>query len=78
MLIDHNKLKHLDTDFPTFISYNTTSTPDIILSNNKAYHNIEITQEPTTLSDHLPILINITSHPIRTPTPPTYLTKKAN
>ena len=78
MLIDHNKLIHFGPDFPTFISHNKPSAPDIILSNNKTYHNINITQGLTTPSDHLPILINITSHALQTPTPTTYSMKKAN
>ncbi len=35
-------------------------------------------QGPTTPSHHLPVLINITSHPVTTPTPPTHLINKAN
>ena len=78
ILIDHNKLIHIGPDFPTYISYNSTSTPDIILTNNKTYHNINITQGPTTPFDHLPILINLTAQSIHTPTIPTYVAKKAN
>ena len=46
MMIDNNKLKHIGPDFPTFYSYNTSTTPDIILTNNKTYHNLQIHPGP--------------------------------
>ena len=78
MLLDRNKLVHIGPDFPTYMSHNSTSTPDIILTNNKTYHNIKITQGPITPSDHLPILINLTAQSIKIPTTPTYALKKAD
>ena len=78
MMLDNNKLKHIGPDFPTFLSHNASTTPDIILSNNKTYHNIQIQPGPITPSDHIPILIKITSHPIKIDTPPTYITNKTN
>ncbi len=78
MLININKLTHIGPDFPTFISHNSRSTPDIILTNNKTYHNIDIQTGPTTSSDHLPIIIKITAKPVKIETSPTYSLKKTN
>ena len=78
MLLDNNKLKHIGPDFPTFLSHNAATTPDIVLSNNKTYHNIQIQPGPITPSDHIPILIKITSQPIKIDTPPTYIMNKTN
>ena len=77
-LIDNNKLKHIGPDFSTFLSHNASTTPDIVLTNNKTYHNIQIQPGPITLSDHIPILIKITSQPIKIDTPPTYIINKTN
>ena len=78
MLIDRNKLVHIGPNFPTFYSHNSNSTPDIILTNNNTYHNINITQGPTTPSDHLPIIIKLTAQATHTVTTPVYNTNKAN
>ena len=78
MLINNNKIRHLGPDFPTFLAHNSTSTPDLILSNNKTYHNFIAQPGPTTPSDHIPILIKITSQPIRTPSPPIQVFSKTN
>lgn len=69
-LIDNKKLNYQGPHFHTFFSSNNTSTPDIILTNNKTYHNMEIKPGPTTSSDHIPILIKITTHAIKTTTAP--------
>ena len=58
MMTGFNKLKHSGPDFPTFFSHNPSSTPDIILANNKTYHNKQITPGSITPSHHIPILIN--------------------
>ena len=78
MLIDNNKLKHIGPDFPTFLSHNASTSPDIVLTNNRTYHNIQIKPGPITPSDHIPILIKITSQPIQIDTPPTYIINKTN
>lgn len=70
MLINRNKLTHLGPNFPTYISHNTQTTPDIILANSQTYHNYTVKQGPTSASDHLPIIFTITTQPIRIPSPP--------
>lgn len=78
MMIDNNKLRHIGPDFATFYSHNASTTPDIILGNTQTYHNIHAIPGPVTPSDHLPILIKITLHPITIPATPTYRIDKTN
>ena len=78
MLIDNNKLKHLGPDFPTLITQNTNTTPDIILSNTKTYHNHIIEAGPVTISDHLPLILTITAKAIKIPSTPKFNYSKAN
>ena len=68
IMIKANKLIHLGPNFPTFIGHHTQSTPDIILGNKHIFHNHVITAGPTTASDHLPLIIKLTTLPITTPT----------
>ncbi len=70
MFINTNKLIHLGPNFPTYISHNSQTTPDIILTNQHTHHNYTITQGPTTASDHLPVIFQITTSPITTPIAP--------
>ena len=76
--LTQGKLIHLGPNFPTFHSPNSSTTPDIVLANNKVFHNIELTPGPLTLSDHLPIIMKITSKAILKPTVPTLQFGKAN
>ena len=70
ILIDNNKVNFLGPNFPTYLSHNAASTPDIILGNNKTYHNITILPGPTTASDHIPVIFTITSQAIKIPVKP--------
>ena len=78
MFIDNNELAHIGPNFPTFYSYKSATTPDIILANNKTFHNLEITPGPVTPSDHIPILIKITSKAVKIPTATGLNTNKTN
>ena len=78
IMIDNNKLKHIGPDFPTYISHNSHTSPDIILTNNCAYHNHIIEAGPITSSDHIPVILTITAHAHKIPTPPTLNYRKAN
>lgn len=71
------KLIHLGPQFPTFHDRNST-TPDLLLSNNKAIHNIVIEQGPLTTSDYFPIVCTITAKPMEIITSPSYNINKAN
>ena len=77
-LIDQNIVKYLGPSFPTRIDSRTSRTPDIVLSNNRAYHNIHLEQGPPTSSDHLPIIATISAYPIIIPIKPRKQYAKAN
>ena len=69
LLLDRT-LQHIGPHFPTYYAHNTATTPDIILTNYRTYHNIHITQGPLTTSDHIPIIADIATTPIQIPTSP--------
>lgn len=56
----------------------SATTPDLILSNNKIYHNIQIDQGPITTSDHIPIIVTISTKAITVPPVSKYNLNKAN
>lgn len=64
-IINTGKLIHIGPHFGTFIGRRQTSTPDIIFTNNKAFHNYYIKRGPLTGSDHLPIIMQISTSPIQ-------------
>lgn len=66
-LIQDRIIQHVGPHFPTFISRNYTSTPDIILTNTRTYHNMHITQGPLTTSDHIPIVCTLSLTPTQIP-----------
>lgn len=74
----NNKLIHLGPEFATYIGANTATTPDLILANNKIYHNHKIELGPLTSSDHLPIIFNITCKALTEPCPIRLLTGNTN
>ena len=61
-LIDRNIAKHLGPDFPTLIGRN--GKPDIVLSNRHNFLNMVIEAGSITSSDHLPLIIRISTKPI--------------
>lgn len=69
LMLQHT-LQHRGPYFPTYLAANTSTTPDIFLTNFKTYHNIHIEAGPLTTSDHLPIILTISASPIQVPTPP--------
>lgn len=70
------KLIHLEPDFLTYHNRNTRSSPDAILANIKAMHNIIIKPGTITTSDHIPIVMIITADAITHPSPPRLNLKK--
>lgn len=74
----NNKLIHLGPNFPTFFNINSASTPDLVLCNNKTFHNHKIEQGPLSSSDHLPIILTITSKAITEAVPPRLLMTNTN
>ena len=76
--INKGSLTHLGPEFGTYHDHRSSTTPDIVLGNNKIIHNISIDPGPLTESDHLPIIITLTSKAITTPIPPRPDINKAN
>lgn len=58
------KLSHKGPEFVTYRKRGTATTPDIVLSDNKAIHNIQIKPGPLTTSHHIPIITEITARKI--------------
>lgn len=69
-LILQHTLQHRGPHFPTYLAANTSTAPDIFLTNLKTYHNTHIEAGPLTTSDHLPIILTISASPIQVPAPP--------
>lgn len=69
-LIQNGAIQHIGPDFPTFYTHGRGTTPDIILSNHRVYHNIHTEQGPLSTSDHIPIILTISASPILVPSPP--------
>lgn len=71
-------MSHLGPDFPTLIRNNTATSPDIVMSNRYGYPNIHITPRDITTSDHLPIIMEISTDPLSIPITPRADYKNAN
>ena len=61
--------RHVGPNFPTYHGPLTTSTPDIVLTNahNHLFHSTR--PGPLTSSDHIPVVLDISTSPILTPIP---------
>lgn len=77
-LLQDRIIRHIGPHFPTYIARNITSTPDIVLTNTRTYHNIHITQGPLTTSDHIPIVCTLSLTPTQIPCLPRPSFKRAN
>ena len=66
-MINNRIIQHIGPFFPTYYTRNRGTNPDIMLTNYKTHHNTHITQGPLTPSDHLPIILTISSAPIIIP-----------
>ena len=64
ILIRNNELLHLGPDFKTVIYERGAGNPDILLGNNRVHFNLMVTQGMITTSDHLPVIIKISTKPI--------------
>ena len=76
LLIDRGKLQHAGPFFPTFFGRYAT-TPDAIFINNKFRYNYHVTEGPVTVSDHVPVIITVSTSPIQIPTRQRFSTKRA-
>lgn len=66
-LIAQGKITHIGPYFPTLITHRSTTSPDRVLHNNRAFHNIHLQPGPITPSDHIPIIGTISANPIQIP-----------
>lgn len=77
-LVREGNLIHLGPDFQTYVTRTGSGTPDIVLSNNRQMHNLQIKPGCLTTSDHLPIITLISASPIQVPAQPRFNLKKGN
>lgn len=77
-LIDNRNIKHLPTNFDTWISAIGRGKPDIILTNNHNYLNVAISSGQTTTCDHIPIIVQPATSPIMLPTTARFNFSKAD
>ena len=71
------KMNHQGPPFHTFEGRKRLTTPDKITTNKKFLFNLHMQQGPQTSSDHLPIIVQISTNPIQIPIKPRYSFKKA-
>ena len=76
--IQDGTLHHIGPHFPTRITTQSATTPDIVLTNNRATLNIHLKQGHISTSDHLPTIATISTNPIMIPTQPRDNYKQAN
>lgn len=81
-VIDHmirqGSTVHIGPLFKTFITPRACGNPDIVLSNDRLRHNIHLSPGPLTTSDHVPVIIKISTSPIQIPAVPKLNYKSAN
>lgn len=69
---------HVGPFFKTYITPRASGTPDIALVNNKFNFNLQISPGPLTTSDHLPLVMKVSTSPIQIQVPPRLNFDKAN
>lgn len=77
-LIDNGDIIHLGPHFNTFFRQNVLSKPDKVFSNKHNYLNTHLEPGDITTSDHIPIILSISTEPILIKKPETYNYKKAD
>uniref|UniRef100_A0A0P4W158 Reverse transcriptase domain-containing protein n=1 Tax=Scylla olivacea TaxID=85551 RepID=A0A0P4W158_SCYOL len=70
--------KHIGPNFPTYYGPFSSSSPDIVLTNRLNFLHYTITPGPLTTSDHIPLILDISTSPLLTPTLPTYAYHRTN
>lgn len=64
-LIGRGTCVRVGPDFPTFVTARGTTKPDIVLTNAKLPFNMHVYPGPLTPSDHLPIMVKLSTGPIQ-------------
>ncbi len=77
-LIDQGKMIHIGPCFLTYHSHNAPTNPDQVFSNRHHYLNCICEPGEITTSDHLPIILKLTTIPFITEKPMVYKTSKVN
>ena len=77
-LIDRGLVQRLGPYFPTFYRPNTFTKTDIVLSNYRITYKYLISEGPAKTSDHVPILMKISTSPFQVEIPPRRSFRKAN
>ena len=75
-LMNQGKLIHMGPYFPTYLHTNSATTPDKIFANKHHYLNYITEPGELTTSDHIPIILILSTKPFITETPLTYKTKQ--
>lgn len=77
-IMNTGKIIHLGPNFKTFLGHTSITTPDRVFSNSKAALNYHLKQGPITTSDHVPIIMTISTSPIQIPINERFQIHKAN
>ena len=77
-IIDNGNLIHLGPHFNTYFKQNVVSIPDKVLTNKHNYLNTYIEPGDITTSDHIPIILRISTEPILIKKTETYNYNKAD
>ena len=77
-LIEDGRVEKLGPHFSTYVGYQGSGRPDLVLTNGRQHHCHLISPGPVTTSDHLPIILDISSDAITIPAPRRYVYRRAN
>ena len=77
-LLNDDRCRHIGPHFPTLMTHNSTTSPDIALTNSQTFHNVRLQPGPMTSSDHIPIIATISCNPIAIPIKPRRQFRKAD
>ncbi len=76
--ISEGRLIHLGPHFPTLFRQTTATSPDKVFCNKHNYLNTFIQQGDITSSDHIPVLLTVSTRPIYLKSKETYQYNRAN
>ena len=63
-LIDSDKCRYVGPGFPSLLRHDCATSADLVLTNNRVFHNIDLRPGPMTPSDRISILTTIMCNPI--------------
>lgn len=69
-LVRNGSFTVLGPQFPTYLDRRSSTAPDIVLGNKNTIHNITIYPGPLTESDHIPLVITLTTKAVTNIIPP--------